>query len=178
MTPSLRPARRADVPAIASLIARSVHGLQAGDYDAAQREGALGSVFGVDRQLIADGTYFVVEAQSGLAGCGGWSRRATLYGSDDATVRDASLLRPGIDAARIRAFFVDPAFARQGIGSRLMRASEAAARAEGFPALELMATLTGVALYRAHGFVAVEPGEALLANGAVMPMVRMRKALG
>lgn len=176
--PTLRLAAPIDIPAIAALIERSVHGLQAGDYDRAQREGALGSVFGVDRQLIADCTYFVAEADGALAGCGGWSRRATLYGSDDAAVRDATLLAPGHDAARIRAFFVDPAFARRGIGRAILEACEAAARAEGFTRLELMATLTGVALYEACGFTAVERGAAQLANGATLPLLRMTKRCG
>lgn len=172
----LRLAAMADVPALEALIAASVRGLQAGDYTEAQREGALGSVFGVDRALIEDGTYFVIEADGGeLAACGGWSRRATLFGSDASPVKEDRWLDPACDAARIRAFFVAPAFARRGLGRRLLAACEEAARRAGFQTFELMATLTGVPLYERHGFGARELASVQLGNGERMSLVRMTK---
>src|SRR5579863_3265396 len=148
----IRKAEVSDIPSLEELIPLSVRALQAGDYPEAAIEGALGTVFGVDRRLVLDGTYFVAEVDSGIVGCGGWSRRKTLFGSDHAPNKDDARLDPAVDAARIRAFFVHPHWARRGIGSRLMRACEEAAVAEGFSKLELAATLTGEPLYRAHGF--------------------------
>jgi len=178
MSPSeLRLATLDDVLAIEALIAASVNGLQAGDYSAAQRSSALGSVFGVDRQLIHDGTYFVVEHAGALIACGGWSKRKTLYGSDNVEGKDDSLLDPLIDAARIRAFFVHPDWARRGLGSRLLDAGERAARAAGFKRLELGSTLTGIPLYERHGFQPLERSEVPLPNGATLPIVRMWKPL-
>ncbi len=174
----IRKAEVEDIPALEVLIPESVRALQAGDYSAPQIEGALGTVFGVDRQLIRDGTYFVVEAGSRIVACGGWSRRKTLFGSDHAPQKDDAWLDPAVDSARIRAFFVHPSWARRGIGSRLMRACEEAAVAEGFSTLELAATLTGEPLYRAHGFQAVGRFDVPLPNGASMPIVRMTKAVG
>ncbi len=173
----LRLACSADVPALDTLIAASVRGLQASDYSAAQREAALTTVFGVDSQLIADGTYYLVEASSEpvLAGCGGWSFRRTLHGSDDAAERDDTRLDPSRDAARIRAFFVHPAWARRGVGSLLLQACEGAARAAGFRRLELASTLTGVALYRARGYTELERVKVPLAGGEALPIVHMRK---
>ena len=173
----LRKAEVADIPSLEALIGESVRILQARDYSEQQREGALGTVFGVDRQLIRDGTYFVVEAGAALVACGGWSRRKTLFGSDHAPQKDDSWLDPARDAARIRAFFVHPAWARRGIGSKLMRACEEAARLHGFSRLELAATLTGVPLYLAHGFQEGERIEVPLANGASIPVVRMTKTI-
>jgi len=174
----LRKARLEDIPILEVLIRESVRGLQRRDYSERQMEGALGTVFGVDRQLISDGTYFVVEAESQIVGCGGWSRRKTLFGSDHAPQKDDAWLDPAVDAARIRAFFVHPEWARRGIGSLLMRAAEEEAIAEGFSRLELGATLTGEPLYRAHGFSAVERFEVELANGVSLPIVRMAKDVG
>lgn len=173
----LRPARESDIPALAALIEVSVRTLQAHDYSPDQLDGALGTVFGVDSQLIADGAYYVVETASGaLAGCGGWSRRKTLFGGDKAAVREENLLDPRVDAARIRAFFVHPDWARQGIGSQILDACEKAAIAAGFQEFELGATLTGERLYRARGYVAVERIDVPLLNGASLPIIRMRKA--
>ena len=173
---ALRPAREADIPSIAALIQLSVRSLQAGDYSPEQMEGALGTVFGVDSQLIADGTYFVVETGSGeLAGCGGWSQRGTLFGGDGAAIREDNLLNPRVDAARIRAFFVHPDWARQGVGSLILDACEHAAMAAGFERFELGATLTGERLYRARGYSAVERIDVPLANGALLPVIRMMK---
>jgi len=172
-----RGATAADIPALAALIGRSVRVLQAGDYSAAQLESALGSVFGVDRQLIADGTYLVAERDGVMLGCGGWSYRATLHGSDHGAGRDDTALRPGVDAGRIRAFFIDPPYARQGVGSVLLHACEAAAAAAGFTELELAATLTGIGLYQRHGYIAIGPEAAALPNGGTLAILRMRKNL-
>jgi len=154
-----------------------VRGLQAGDYTPGQMEGALGTVFGVDRQLIADGTYFVVEAGGAIVGCGGWSRRATLFGSDLHAGREDSLLDPQRDAARIRAFFVHPDWARRGIGSQILEACETAATEHGFRRFELGATLTGERLYRVRGYRTGERIEVPLQNGESLPVIRMTKQI-
>ena len=178
MNYALRLATEEDIPALERLIALSVRVLQAADYSAAQREAALGSVFGVDRQLIADGTYFVASAADGsLAGCGGWSRRQTLFGSDHSPVKDDAFLDPATEPARIRAFFIHPEHARRGLGRRILAACEDAARAHGFTAFELGATLTGIPLYTACGYEPVERILAPLPNGETLPVVRMRKAV-
>ncbi|HEY3738763.1 MAG TPA: GNAT family N-acetyltransferase [Bryobacteraceae bacterium] len=174
---SLRLAVPDDIPAIEALIAASVNGLHAGDYTAEQRAGALGSVFGVDRQLIRDGTYFVIETSAELGACGGWSRRRTLFGSDNVAGKDDAFLDPALDAARIRAFFVHPDWARRGFGSQLLEAGEQAARAAGFARLELGATLTGIPLYERHGFKPLDRSDVPLPNGATLPIVRMSKEL-
>src|SRR5438067_821433 len=114
----VRPATDADIPALEQLIPASVRGLQASDYSAEQMEGAIGAVFGVDTALIRDGTYFVAETGSDVVACGGWSKRRTLFGSDHVSGKDDALLDPATEPARIRAFFVHPAWARRGIGSR------------------------------------------------------------
>ena len=171
----LRLAEAADAPALAALIAESVMVLQAPDYSEAQRRGALGTVFGVDSRLIADRTYFAAEAGGLIVGCGGWSRRKTLFGGDAIAGKDDQALDPARDAARIRAFFVRPGWTRRGIGGRILEACEQAARAAGFRRFELMATLTGVPLYRASGYELREAHEALLANGLRLPMIRMTK---
>ncbi len=169
----IRKARPEDIAALEWLIPLSVRSLQSRDYTPEQIEGALGTVFGVDQQLIRDGTYFVVEAAGAIVACGGWSGRKTLFGSDHIAGKDDVALDPAVDAARIRAFFVHPAWARRGIGSRIMEACEAEARAAGFRRLELVATLTGEPLYRAHGFEALEYLEVPLSNGARLAVVRM-----
>jgi GNAT superfamily N-acetyltransferase len=171
----LRRAVLADVPAISALIDRSVRSLQAGDYSAEQREAALGTVFGVDTRLIEDGTYFVVEGGAALAGCGGWSYRKTLFGGDRGAGREDALLDPERDHARIRAFFVDPAWARRGVGTMLLDACEDAAIAAGFRGFELGATLTGERLYRARGYHVVERVEAPLTGGLSLHILRMEK---
>lgn len=171
----LRVAGRDDIPAIAALIERSVRTLQAGDYSPEQLNAALGTVFGVDTQLIADQTYFVIEAASRLAACGGWSFRKTLYGSDGGAGREPARLNPAIDNARIRAFFVDPNFARRGLGTMLLEACENAAIAAGFRGFELGATLTGERLYRVRGYRVIERTEAPLTPGLSLPILRMEK---
>jgi len=173
----IRCATPDDTPALRALIDRSVRGLQAGDYSPGQIDAALAKVFGVDSRLIADGTYFVVTLDEILVGCGGWSRRRTLYGGDQWSGREDSLLDPARDAAKIRAFFVDPAYARRGIGTLILRTCERAAIEAGFRRLEMGSTLTGVALYRAHSYVEVERAEVPLGDGLTLPIVRMEKAL-
>lgn len=175
---TLRLACSDDVAALEALIPLSARALQAATYSPAQIEGALGTVFAVDRQLIADGTYFVAERDSQMVGCGGWSRRKTLFGGDRGRSPLADpLLDPKRDAARIRAFFVHPACARQGVGRLLMSACERAAAEAGFRAMELVATLAGEPLYAAFTFCAVERYDLALANGLSLSVVRMAKAL-
>ncbi|HTV16761.1 MAG TPA: GNAT family N-acetyltransferase [Acidobacteriaceae bacterium] len=174
-----RLAAAADAPRLQALIEASVRGLQAGDYSPSQIDQALGTWLGLDTRLIADGTYFAVEPvddPATLAACGGWSRRRTPFGSDHRPGRDDSLLDARVDAAKIRAFFVHPAWARQGIGSRILEMCEQAARAEGFTRFEMGATLTGIPLYRRHGYVEQEREELPLANGETLPIVRMVKS--
>ena len=143
-----------------------------------QIEGALETVYGVDSQLIADGTYFVVEAEKIIAGCGGWSKHKTLFGGDRWTAREDSLLDPRHDAAKIRAFFVHPDWVRRGIGSMILEACEKAATAAGFTRLEMGATLTGVPLYSARGYGALETLDVPLQNGESIRVVRMQKRVG
>lgn len=176
----IRPAISGDVPEMRALIDASVRRLQIHDYTPEQIEGALGSVFGVDSQLIADGTYFVAESESDSArgitlGCGGWSKRKTLYGGDQWTHREDDLLDPRREAAKIRAFFIHPDWARQGIGSLLLKACEDAARLAGFTSFEMGATLTGAKLFAAKGYLPVERVSIPLRNGATLPIIHMRK---
>jgi GNAT superfamily N-acetyltransferase len=174
---AIRQATVDDVPALSALIAASVRELQAAEYTPEQREAALRSVYGVDTQLIADGTYFAVESGAELVGCGGWSRRKTLYGGDQFAAREDSLLEPARDAGRIRAFFVHPKWARQGIGAMILEQCERAAAAEGFTRLEMGATLTGVPFYRAKGYEALEELAVAMPGGQSLPIVRMGKSL-
>ena len=194
---AIRKATLGDVPALSALIDASVRELQAGDYTPAQIEESLKSVYGVDTQLIADGTYFAVETADAdpmaeepvihpaspatpppIVGCGGWSRRKTLYGGDQFRAREDSLLDPRHDAARIRAFFVHPRWARRGIGALILQASESAAIAAGFTHLEMGATLTGVPFYRANGYSTVENLNVAMSHGESLPIVRMCKTVG
>jgi len=187
---SIRHAQDRDVPVLRQLIEMSVRGLQASDYSPAHLERALKAVYGVDTQLIADGTYFVAEEHQDksqrsetastaptIVGCGGWSRRRTLYGGDQFAAREDSLLDPAREAAKIRAFFVHPQWARRGIGGMILDACEAAAAAQGFHRLEMGATLTGVPFYRIKGYVELEWVEAPLGEGLTLPIVRMGKEL-
>lgn len=176
MSYRLRPAALADEARLRDLIARSIRALGAADYTPQQIEGALRGAFGVDTALIRDGTYFVVEADGGeLVACGGWSRRRTLFGSDARSGRDESLLDPRVDAARIRAFFVDPQHARRGLGRSILERSESDARAQGFVAFELMATLPGVRLYEKFGYQAGEAVNHPLPGGLAIRFVPMTK---
>ena len=177
----LRIAIEDDLPALHTLIEASVRGLQAGDYTPSQIEGALGTVLGVDTQLVADRTYYVAEtvtegsATPRLAGCGGWSKRKTLFGADRGPGREAALLNPVTDAARVRAIFVHPDFARRGLGSLILATVEDAARAAGFSRFEMGSTLTGVPLYRLKGYTEVERLFVPLRNGEILPVVKMVK---
>jgi len=177
----IRQATSADIPALRDLIVGSVRGLQAQDYTPSQIESALATVYGVDTQLIQDGTYFVAEVERSatalLVGCGGWSKRKTLYGGDQWTGREAALLDPQEDAAKIRAFFVHPSWARRGIGTAILEACENAALAAEFTRFEMAATLTGVALYQARGYEAIENLEVSLGNGESLAIIRMEKRI-
>lgn len=174
---SLRLATDGDIPELETLIGRSVRELQADYYSTAQMDGALGSVFGVDRQLIRDQTYFVVEQGQAIIACGGWSKRESLFGSDAARAREDALLDPSRDAARIRAFFVHPEWARRGMARAILHACEEAIRAARFRNIELIATLPGVPFYRAFDYEAGERYEVPLVNGLSLPVVRMSKNL-
>jgi GNAT superfamily N-acetyltransferase len=217
MNVSIRQAVAADIPSLRSLIDASVRKLQAHDYTPAQIEGALRTVFGVDSQLIADGTYLVAETKVAetkvaetqvaetnaaetkvaetrvagaiceegkpvrsemvIVGCGGWSKRKTLYGADQWTGREDSLLDPLHDAAKIRAFFVHPDWARRGVGGMILEACERAAAAANFKRFEMGATLTGVKLFRTKGYVALRSLDVPLGNGESLPVVHMEKRL-
>jgi GNAT superfamily N-acetyltransferase len=173
----LRPATAADAVEIQELIGRSIRALGAVDYSAEQIEGALQGAFGLDSQLVADGTYFVVERAGRLIGCGGWGYRRTLFGGDARAGRDAGTLDPKVDAAKIRAFFVDPSAARQGIGTALLERCETEARRSGFRRTEMMATLPGVRLYQACGYVAGARIQYPLQSGLSIEFVPMSKDL-
>jgi GNAT superfamily N-acetyltransferase len=177
-----RLATTADIPALRELIDQSVRVLQREDYSAEQLDAALGTAYGVDTQLIADGTYFVVEAAGAtgekvLTACGGWSMRKTLYGSDHGPYRDNAMLDPARDAAKIRAFFVHPDWTRRGIASLILKTCEDAAYARGFRRFEMGATLTGVPMYAARGYAKGEQIEVPLPNGMSLTVVRMAKTL-
>jgi GNAT superfamily N-acetyltransferase len=176
---TLRAALAADIPALHSLIEASIRGLQAADYTRAQMEGAIGNALGLDTQLIADGTYFLAEAPDANhpIACGGWSFRRTLFGSDGAAVRESTSLDPATDAAKIRAIFVHPAYARRGLGTLLLTHAEQAAIAAGFRAFEMGSTLTGVPLYTLRGYAPVERVAIPLPNGESLPIVKMIKTL-
>lgn len=174
---SLREATLEDVPVLERLVSESARGLSRQDYTEEQIEAALGTALGVDRQLIRDGTYFVAEAEGEVVGCGGWSWRGTLFGGDAQAGRRSDALDPARDAARIRAFFVRPDWARCGIGRALLHRCEAEARARGFRSAELMATLPGERLYGAFGYCGAERIEHRLSGGVVIQFVPMRKQL-
>ena len=176
----LRIAVAGDIPALHALIAASVRGLMTWAYSPSQLEAALGTWLGVDSQLVADGTYFVVEAdvdgRTVMVGCGGWSKRKTPYGSDHRPGREDALLDPSVDAAKIRAMFVHPEWGRKGIGSMIMDECERAAGKAGFTRFEMGATLSGVPLYEKYGYAAKERVELPLSNGETLPIVRMEKS--
>jgi GNAT superfamily N-acetyltransferase len=173
----LRLATAEDIPALRELIPASVRALSAGYYTPTQIESALTYIFGVDTQLIADGTYFVAESTGQIVGAGGWSKRATLYGGDQSKAEADPLLDPAHDAARIRAFYVHPNWARRGIGSRIMRACEAAAREAGFTRMELGSTVPGEPLYVAMGYQVSERMDVAMPDGETLPITRMDKTL-
>ena len=174
----IRPATTADIPALEELIRESVSVLSAEFYTSGQIASALSHVFGVDTQLIADGTYFVAEIDGELAGSGGWSKRATLFGGNQSKDdRVDRLLDPADEAGRIRAFYVHPRWSRRGVGSRILKACEGAARLAGFSRIELVATLPGEPLYTAKGYKKAEAMRIETPDGESLPAFRMTKAL-
>src|SRR5262245_9037412 len=177
IAPPLRLARLDDLPALRALIPLSVRMLSRDLYTDAQIESALVHIFGPDTTLIEDGTYFVADHEGVLVAAGGWSKRDTLYGGDQAQRGADRLLDPAREPARIRAFYVHPAWARRGLGRRIVEACLTAARAAGFRRVELAATLPGVALYRACGFDEHEAFAAPTPDGVGLPVVRMTRDL-
>ena len=174
----LRLATPADVPQISELISASVRGLAKGIYDDRQIELSIASVFGVDHQLIADETYFVAESDERIVGCGGWSKRKTLYGSSDyENSRDPEILDPNTEACKIRAFFIHPGSARQGIGRAILERCETDAKAAGFNSAEMMSTLPGVPLYEACGYIRHESVGVPVGEGTEIDCVRMSRVL-
>lgn len=170
----LRLATEADLPALEELIPLSVRALQASYYSPEQIDKALGPVFGVDRQLIRDGTFFVAERHGMI---GGWSRRVSRYGGDANREDEDALLDPQQDPARIRAFFVHPEWARRGIGQSIMKACEQGIKDSGFTAVEIVATLAGELLYLPFGYKVEDRHEIALTDGLTLPVVRMTKRL-
>lgn len=173
----LRKANLNERLAITELIAESARGLSRAEYSGPQIEAAIATVFGVDTNLILDQTYFVADLGGTLIGCGGWSRRKTLFGGDQFSNRDARELDPNSEPAKIRAFFVHPAHARKGIGRAILQACEDEARAFGFRSVELMATLPGIPLYEACGYQGAEGFELELGEGVKLELLPMRKEL-
>lgn len=174
----LRHATMDDVPALQALIEQSVRALGAPYYSPAQISSALAYIFGVDTQLIKDGTYFVIEEAGVIAGAGGWSKRTTLFGGDQFKTEGLDpLLDPKIDPARVRAFYVHPEWARQGIGRRILQACEEAAAAAGFGRVELVSTLPGEPLYVAGGYTRMEAVEMRMPDGQSISGYRMGKDL-
>lgn len=173
----LRPALAADLPVMMALIERSAMALSVGFYTQQQTAAVTREVFGVDRQLLADGTYYAIEAGGAIVACGGWGRRSTGFGGDQAKTAPERLLDPATEAAKIRAFFVDPAMARRGLGSMLMTHCAAQAAAAGFSTLELISTMPGVPLYLALGFVEAERFDLVLGGGVRVPVARMRRSV-
>lgn len=171
--PTLRTAHAADVPAIRQLILDSVRGLSASTYSPDQIDSALTHIFGVDTQLVVDGTYYVVLDEDAVVAAGGWSGRQTLFGGDQHKGEADLTIDPATAPARIRAFFVHPAWARRGLAREIFAACEAAAAAAGFRRFELMATLPGVPLYRALGFAELESVSVPLPDGLTLPCIRM-----
>ena len=173
----IRKATLGDRPAIEELIKASARSLSRGDYSERQIEAAVATVFGVDTNLILDETYFVADRSGTLIGCGGWSKRRTLFGGDQYAERDSGELDPETEPAKIRAFFVHPDHARQGVGRAILAACEDEARARGFRSLELMATLPGLKLYTACGYEGSERVEYDIGDGVQIEFVPMRKDL-
>ena len=173
----IRRATLGDRVALERLIAESARGLSRGDYSDEQVEAAVASVFGVDTDLIHDGTYYVAESNGEPIGCGGWSKRRTLFGGDRFAARDPGHLDPSREPAKIRAFFVRPDWARRGVAGAILETCEREAKAQGFRSLELMATLPGVRLYAARGYEAGEQVEYEIAEGVRIEFVPMRKTL-
>ena len=171
----IRDATPADLPQLRVVMDASIAELQKGFLSPEQIESSR-AIMGLDTQLVEDGTYYVVEIQGEVAGCGGWSRRATLYGSDATPGRDPHLLDPATEPARVRAMYTHPGYARRGVGRLILETCERAAAAEGFTRLELMGTMSGEPLYTAYGFVPVERLEDTR-GGAPVPLVRMERPI-
>ena len=179
MTPEVfthRLARTRDIPALKVLMADSIRALLKDFLSPAAVEASF-EVMGLDTRLIDDGTYFVVECDGAVAGCGGWSRRNTLFGGDHTAARNDALLDPRTDAARVRAMYTSPHFARRGVGRLVLSLCEQAAASEGFTHAELAATLSGEPLYRACGYREIERFEAPTSKGVLIPLIRMGKTL-
>ncbi|HEY4327871.1 MAG TPA: GNAT family N-acetyltransferase [Mucilaginibacter sp.] len=175
MTITTRIATFDDIPQLNKMIALSVRGLSAAYYSSSQIESSIKYIFGVDTQLVTDGTYYVAMIGDAIVGCGGWSKRNTLYGGDQHKEIGDPLLDPKIDAARIRAFFVHPDYARQGVGRHIINVCETTARENGFTSFELGATLSGVPLYLAMEYEVIERIDAALPDGELIGIVKMRK---
>ena len=173
----VRKATLADRDAISRLIADSARLLSREYYDEAQIEAAVASVFGVDTDLIDDGTYFVVEQNGTMIGCGGWSRRKKLYGGDHFPIHDAGMLDPASEPARIRSFFVHPEHARKGVAGAMLSVCEREAKGHGFSTLELMSTLPGIKFYEVNGFSRIGNFDLDLPDSVKLPLVPMRKHL-
>jgi len=171
-----RKAVAADLPELRALMALSITKLVGNYLNPAEVEASF-EIMGVDTSLVEDGTYFAIEQQARIVGCGGWSRRATLFGGDHSRGRDARLLDPAIDAARVRAMYTHPDFARQGIGRTILGLCEAAAKAEGFTSLELMATIAGEPLYSAYGYTVTDRLQIPTSSGIILPGARMTKLI-
>jgi GNAT superfamily N-acetyltransferase len=175
---SYRVAQMEDLDALREVMRRSIETLQ-DEFLTPEQIRASHKVMGLDAQLVRDGTYFIVESEDRIAGCGGWSWRSTLYGGDDSLVpRAPHALDPATEPARIRAMYTDPAFARQGVGRLVISLCEEAARRAGFKCATMMATMAGVPLYRACGYVEAEPAVTVSVDGIRVPLVRMEKRLG
>ncbi|MBL8628899.1 MAG: GNAT family N-acetyltransferase [Rhodospirillaceae bacterium] len=173
---TLRRAALADIPVLHPIMNAAIRDLLKPFLSAAEVEASF-EIMGMDTQLITDGTYFVAMIGDDIAGCGGWSRRATLFGGDHSAGRDAALLDPKIDAARVRAMYTAPAFTRRGVGRAILEACESAARAEGFQRVELVATMAGQPLYAACGYKPIAAMSSTTSTGVVIPLMRMGKAI-
>lgn len=173
----VRQATLDDREAITRLIADSARHLSREHYDDAQIEAAIASVFGVDSTLIEDGTYFVAEQAGTLIGCGGWSKRKTLFGGDQFSDRDTAIIDPASEPSRIRAFFVHPEHARKGVARAILSVCETEAKAHGFRALELLSTLPGIKFYEANGYSPMGDFDLELPGGVKLQFVPMRKQL-
>lgn len=175
---TIRLAHDADKPVLNALIRKSGIGLSAGFYTEEEAAAITREVFGVDSALVEDGTYYVIEAEGAIVACGGWSKRATDFGGDHAKSGNDRALDPGTEPARIRAFFVDPAMARRGLGAMLLDHCTSAAARAGFKALELVSTMPGEPLYLRFGFKPLERIELPLSGGVKVALTRMRKEIG
>ncbi len=174
---NIRVAVTDDVPALKELIPQSARELSKSYYTPQQIESAIKYIFGVDTQLISDGTYYVAEAEGQIVGCGGWSKRKTMFGGDQMKAEQDPMLDPKEDAGRIRAFFIHPGWARQGIGRRIIQACEDAAIADGFTRMELVATLPGEPLYAAMGYEVTQRMDLPMKDGTTLPAAHMKKPL-